>query len=112
MTEAGVLTMSLGFAKHPFATKRGSCGTVVRNAEIKIVDPVSGDSLPRNEAGEICIRGPQLMKGSFRLTLSHLSFFLVSSMSQKFCPIALKDKKENRSSNPPRKLEPREVPCP
>lgn len=64
MTEVGVLSMSLGFAKEPFKTKQGSCGTVVRNAEIKVVDPHSGASLRRNEAGEICIRGPQIMKGA------------------------------------------------
>ncbi|XVF87012.1 hypothetical protein PTKIN_Ptkin18bG0086200 [Pterospermum kingtungense] len=64
MTEAGpVLAMCLGFAKEPFEVKSGACGTVVRNAEMKIVDPDTGSSLPRNQAGEICIRGDQIMKG-------------------------------------------------
>ncbi|CAL9218547.1 unnamed protein product [Arabidopsis halleri] len=64
MTEAGpVLAMSLGFAKEPFPVKSGACGTVVRNAEMKIVDPDTGDSLSRNQPGEICIRGHQIMKG-------------------------------------------------
>ncbi|KAM1078184.1 hypothetical protein FF1_025333 [Malus domestica] len=64
MTEAGpVLTMSLAFAKQPFEVKPGGCGTVVRNAELKIVDPESDASLPRNQPGEICIRGDQIMKG-------------------------------------------------
>ena len=64
MTEAGpVLAMCLGFAKEPFEIKSGACGTVVRNAEMKIVDPDTGFSLPRNQAGEICIRGDQIMKG-------------------------------------------------
>ncbi|KAJ8617145.1 hypothetical protein MRB53_013331 [Persea americana] len=64
MTEAGpVLSMCLAFAKEPFEIKSGSCGTVVRNAELKIVDPETGSSLPRNQAGEICIRGSQIMKG-------------------------------------------------
>nr|WOP79056.1 4-coumarate:coA ligase 1 [Euphorbia maculata] len=64
MTEAGpVLTMCLAFAKEPFEIKAGACGTVVRNAEMKIVDPETGDSLPRNQPGEICIRGYQIMKG-------------------------------------------------
>ncbi|XVF74208.1 hypothetical protein PTKIN_Ptkin13bG0092000 [Pterospermum kingtungense] len=64
MTEAGpVLAMCLGFAKKPFKIKSGACGTVVRNAEMKIVDPDTGSSLPRNQAGEICIRGDQIMKG-------------------------------------------------
>ncbi|KAG6772169.1 hypothetical protein POTOM_023566 [Populus tomentosa] len=64
MTEAGpVLSMCLAFAKEPFEIKSGACGTVVRNAEMKIVDPDTGRSLPRNQAGEICIRGSQIMKG-------------------------------------------------
>uniref|UniRef100_A0A7N0TGX3 4-coumarate--CoA ligase n=1 Tax=Kalanchoe fedtschenkoi TaxID=63787 RepID=A0A7N0TGX3_KALFE len=64
MTEAGpVLSMCLSFAKYPFDIKSGSCGTVVRNAEMKLVDPDTGASLPRNQPGEICIRGSQIMKG-------------------------------------------------
>lgn len=64
MTEAGpVLTMSLGFAKQPFPTKSGSCGSVVRNAELKVIDPDTGRSLGHNQPGEICIRGRQIMKG-------------------------------------------------
>ncbi|PSS07592.1 4-coumarate--CoA ligase [Actinidia chinensis var. chinensis] len=64
MTEAGpVLAMCLAFAKEPFEIKSGACGTVVRNAEMKIVDPETGDSLPQNQPGEICIRGDQIMKG-------------------------------------------------
>lgn len=64
MTEAGpVLSMCLAFAKEPFEIKSGACGTVVRNAEMKIVDPETGLSLPANQRGEICIRGDQIMKG-------------------------------------------------
>lgn len=64
MTEAGpVLAMCLAFAKEPFEIKSGACGTVVRNAEMKIVDPETGTFLSRNQPGEICIRGDQIMKG-------------------------------------------------
>ncbi|CAA2967842.1 4-coumarate-- ligase 1 [Olea europaea subsp. europaea] len=64
MTEAGpVLAMCLAFAKEPFEIKSGACGTVVRNAEMKIVDTETGASLGRNQTGEICIRGDQIMKG-------------------------------------------------
>ncbi|KAK4354413.1 hypothetical protein RND71_026607 [Anisodus tanguticus] len=64
MTEAGApLAMCLAFAKEPFEIKSGACGTVIRNAEMKIVDPDTGISLPRNKPGEICIRGDQIMKG-------------------------------------------------
>ena len=71
MTEAGpVLAMCLAFAKHPFPVKPGACGTVVRNADVKIIDPETGASLPRNMPGEICIRGDQIMKGSIAYTHS------------------------------------------
>ncbi|OIW17005.1 hypothetical protein TanjilG_26758 [Lupinus angustifolius] len=64
MTEAGpVLAMCLIFAKEPIDVKAGACGTVVRNAEMKVVDPETDNSLPRNQPGEICIRGDQIMKG-------------------------------------------------
>lgn len=64
MTEAGpVLAMCSAFAKEPFEIKSGGCGSVVRNAEMKILDPETGLSLPRNQPGEICIRGDQIMKG-------------------------------------------------
>jgi len=70
MTEAGpVLTMSLAFAKEAMHVKAGACGTVVRNAEMKIVDPETAQSLPRNHSGEICIRGDQIMKGTYLPTL-------------------------------------------
>jgi len=52
-----------GFCKRPFEIKSGACGTVVRNAQMKIVDPETGHYLPRNQPGEICIRGDQIMKG-------------------------------------------------
>ncbi|CAN6450178.1 unnamed protein product [Victoria cruziana] len=55
--------MCLAFAKEPSKVKSGSCGTVIRNAEMKIVDPETGASLPHNQPGEICIRGAQIMKG-------------------------------------------------
>ncbi|KAG5406016.1 hypothetical protein IGI04_012135 [Brassica rapa subsp. trilocularis] len=63
MTESATVAKSLSFAKNPFKTKSGACGTVIRNADMKVVDTITGVSLPRNKAGEICIRGDQLMKG-------------------------------------------------
>lgn len=63
MTEAGLLSLSLGFAKKPFKFTPGSCGTVIRNSRMKIVDPKTGASLSRNQTGEICIRGDSVMKG-------------------------------------------------
>nr|AUV64176.1 4-coumarate:coenzyme A ligase 3 [Malus domestica] len=64
MTEAGpVLSMCMAFAKEPMPSKSGSCGTVVRNAELRVLDPETGLSLGYNQPGEICIRGSQIMKG-------------------------------------------------
>ncbi|KAF6138507.1 hypothetical protein GIB67_022541 [Kingdonia uniflora] len=60
MTEAGsVLSMGVAFAKEPLEIKSGSCGTVIRNAEIKIIDPDTSAFLPRNKPGE----NLQIMKG-------------------------------------------------
>lgn len=75
MTEAGpVLSMSPSFAKQPLPTKSGSCGNVVRNAELKVIDPETGCSLPRNQPGEICIRGPQIMKGTYLRTMFYFNW--------------------------------------
>ncbi|MCO5590946.1 hypothetical protein L7F22_044922 [Adiantum nelumboides] len=71
MTEAGsVLSMSLSFAKHSFPIKSGSCGTILRNAVVKIIDPDTGASLPHNKPGEICIKGNQIMKGYINDSIS------------------------------------------
>jgi len=43
--------------------KPGSIGMVVPGTEVKLVDIVTGDALPANREGEVCIRGPQIMKG-------------------------------------------------
>ncbi|CAG7723148.1 unnamed protein product [Allacma fusca] len=45
--------------------KVGSCGCPVPSTSTKIVDVISGKTLPRFERGEICVRGPQVMKGYF-----------------------------------------------
>ncbi|HEV7858158.1 MAG TPA: 4-coumarate--CoA ligase family protein [Pyrinomonadaceae bacterium] len=47
----------------PAQIKAGSVGHCVPNTECKILDPSSGDALGIGEEGEICIRGPQVMKG-------------------------------------------------
>lgn len=75
MTEMGTVAKSLALAKNPFKIKSGSCGTVIRNAEMKVVDIITGVSLPRNKHGEICIRGDQLMKGKTKFNDSDVSVF-------------------------------------
>jgi acyl-CoA synthetase (AMP-forming)/AMP-acid ligase II len=45
--------------------KIGSCGTPVPNTVTKIIDLSTGEALGRNEKGELCVKGPQMMKGYF-----------------------------------------------
>jgi acyl-CoA synthetase (AMP-forming)/AMP-acid ligase II len=62
MTEASPAThMS---TDPPAPDKPGSVGVCVANTECKIIDG-EGNELRPNEPGEICIRGPQVMKGYF-----------------------------------------------
>jgi acyl-CoA synthetase (AMP-forming)/AMP-acid ligase II len=41
----------------------GSIGPAVPNTECRIVDLATGDEVPAGDPGELCIRGPQVMKG-------------------------------------------------
>ncbi|GMR35699.1 hypothetical protein PMAYCL1PPCAC_05894 [Pristionchus mayeri] len=45
------------------AKKFGCCGKLAPGLQMKIVDPSTDKELPQGEAGEICIRGPIVMKG-------------------------------------------------
>jgi len=61
MTElAGLATLQL--PNH----KNGSCGTVVNNVQIKIVDLESGKILGPNQSGEIWIKIPTIMTGYYK----------------------------------------------
>jgi acyl-CoA synthetase (AMP-forming)/AMP-acid ligase II len=44
-------------------TKPGSVGALVANTEARVVDPQTGRDVGAGEQGEICVRGPQIMKG-------------------------------------------------
>ena len=47
--------------------KAGSVGVPLPNTDLKIVDLDTGErELPPGEAGEICIKGPQLMQGYYK----------------------------------------------
>ena len=47
--------------------KPGTVGVPIPNTDLKIVDLETGTrELPAGEAGEICIKGPQLMKGYYK----------------------------------------------
>jgi acyl-CoA synthetase (AMP-forming)/AMP-acid ligase II len=59
MTEASPAT----HIATPARNKDGSVGLPVPNMECKVVSLETGEALGRGEEGEICVRGPQVMKG-------------------------------------------------
>jgi len=42
---------------------RGSVGVAVAGVELRVVDPATGERLGAGEAGELWVRGPQVMRG-------------------------------------------------
>ncbi|HKZ02120.1 MAG TPA: 4-coumarate--CoA ligase family protein [Pyrinomonadaceae bacterium] len=61
MTETSPVTHSS--LADPTKVKFGSVGVAAPNTECKIIDLTSGEPLGPNKQGEICVRGPQIMKG-------------------------------------------------
>ncbi len=51
---------------NPRKQKPGSVGYCLPNTECKIVDYVTGAELGADQQGEICVRGPQVMRGYWR----------------------------------------------
>ena len=61
MTETSPVTHSS--PAPPFELKFGSVGVPAPNTECKIIDLGTGEPLGPGEKGEVCVRGPQIMKG-------------------------------------------------
>jgi acyl-CoA synthetase (AMP-forming)/AMP-acid ligase II len=61
MTETSPVTHSS--PADPAQVKFGSVGVPAPNTECKVVDLESGETLEHNKEGEVCVRGPQIMKG-------------------------------------------------
>jgi acyl-CoA synthetase (AMP-forming)/AMP-acid ligase II len=61
MTETSPVTHSS--PAEPTKMKLGSIGPPAPNTECKLVDPATGAELGPNHEGEVCVRGPQNMKG-------------------------------------------------
>jgi acyl-CoA synthetase (AMP-forming)/AMP-acid ligase II len=61
MTETSPVTHSS--PADPAKVKFGSVGVPAPNTECKIVDLETGESLGPYKEGEVCVRGPQIMKG-------------------------------------------------
>ena len=47
----------------PRQSKAGSVGVTVPNTECKVIDPATGEALGSGQDGELCVRGPQVMRG-------------------------------------------------
>ena len=62
MTETSPLTAS-NPSRGP--KKLGSVGLPLNNEELKLVDPNTGKKVPLGEPGEICVKGPMVMKGYY-----------------------------------------------
>lgn len=61
MTETSPVTHSSPV--DPAQVKFGSVGVPAPNTECKIIDLETGESLGSKKEGEVCVRGPQVMKG-------------------------------------------------
>jgi acyl-CoA synthetase (AMP-forming)/AMP-acid ligase II len=46
--------------------RSGSFGRAVGSIERKVIDPETGETLPPNTAGELCVRGYSLMQGYYK----------------------------------------------
>ena len=53
-------------ARRPWHNLRGAAGQPIPHTEIKIVDPESGQELPRGAKGLVLARGPQIMEGYYK----------------------------------------------
>jgi acyl-CoA synthetase (AMP-forming)/AMP-acid ligase II len=60
MTETGPAISAFAADETP---RLGSVGRLLPNTECKVVDVASGAAVGPGETGEVCVRGPQLMRG-------------------------------------------------
>lgn len=66
----------------------GSVGHPIRYTEFKVVDSETGEVLPPGSKGIIKVRGPQLMKGYFKVLLfSYNSMITIIFLLLKEMPI-------------------------
>ncbi|MBN2705164.1 MAG: AMP-binding protein [Deltaproteobacteria bacterium] len=51
----------------PLELRVSTVGRALPNVEVKIVDPETGEELPRGQQGELCSRGYHVMKGYYKM---------------------------------------------
>ena len=61
MTETSPVTHSS--PANPAKMRLGSVGPPAPNTECKLIDPATGEELGVKQEGEVCVRGPQIMRG-------------------------------------------------
>ncbi|HEY2953295.1 MAG TPA: AMP-binding protein [Verrucomicrobiae bacterium] len=64
MTEASPVC-NMTEVNDPLEVRVGTVGKVMPHQEQKVIDPATGRLLPRGQPGEICYRGPQIMRGYY-----------------------------------------------
>ena len=57
-------------ASTPVEERAGASGPPLNGNAFKIIDPITGETTPRGERGEICVKGPTLMLGYLGTPLS------------------------------------------
>jgi fatty-acyl-CoA synthase len=62
MTETGGIT-TMTKVGDPLEVLSSTVGTPLPNFELKVADPKTGEELPTGQAGELCVKGPYVIKG-------------------------------------------------
>ncbi|EHN09822.1 Acetoacetyl-CoA synthetase [Patulibacter medicamentivorans] len=62
MTETSPVSTQTA-ADDPLEQRVGTVGRVHPHVEVKVVDPATGETVPRGETGELCTRGYSVMRG-------------------------------------------------
>ena len=67
MTETGGIT-TMTKIDDPLEILSSTIGTPLPNFELKIMDPKTGEDLPQGQPGELCVKGPYVIKGYLNMS--------------------------------------------